>query len=427
MLDLKYVREHAGEVRQNLTDRGVSLDLERLLEHLDTRSRLLAQIQTLREERNANTAAMKGHVAPQQRSELVEVGKRLKRELGELEARLAEVQSETDELALRLPNRTHPDSPRGADESANVEIEVVGNRPTFDFAPADHLTLGTKLDIIDFDTAAKVAGSKFYYLRNQGVFLELALVRFALDVLQSHRFTPLITPDVARTGVTAAIGFNPRGAESNIYNLADEDLTLIGTAEITLGGYHADRTLDASELPLRLAGLSHCFRREAGAAGQFSRGLYRVHQFTKVEMFVVCLPQDSPALHRELLTIEKAIFTKLDIPFRVVDVCTGDLGGPAYRKFDLEAWMPGRGEGGEWGEITSTSNCTDYQSRRLGTRFKNGPNGERGYVHMLNGTAVAVSRAMIALLENHQQADGSVVIPRALRPYTGFARIDVPT
>lgn len=426
MLDLKYVREHAQEVRQNLTDRGVSLDLDRLLAHLDTRSRLLAQLQKLREERNANAAAMKGHVEPPQRSELVEVGKRLKRELGELEARLVEVQSETDELALRLPNRTHPESPRGADESANVEIEVVGNRPAFDFAPADHLTLGTKLDIIDFDTAAKVTGSKFYYLRNQGVFLELALVRFALDVLQSHDFTPLITPDMARTGVTTAIGFNPRGAESNIYNLADEDLTLIGTSEITLGGYHADRTLDAAELPLRLAGLSHCFRREAGAAGQFSRGLYRVHQFTKVEMFVVCLPQDSPALHRELLAIEKAIFTKLEVPFRVVDVCTGDLGGPAYRKFDLEAWMPGRGEAGEWGEITSTSDCTDYQSRRLGTRFKNGPDGERGYVHMLNGTAVAVSRAMIALLENHQQADGSVMIPRALRPYTGFERIDVP-
>ena len=427
MLDLKYVRENADEVRQNLADRGVSLDLDLLLAHIDTRAKLQVQIQALREERNANAAAMKGRLEPEQRSELIETGKRLKQEISELEERVATGQRELDELASRLPNRTHPQSPRGADDSANVEIEVVGTRPTFDFTPADHLELGTKLDIVDFDTAAKVTGSKFYYLRNQGVFLELALARFALDVLQNHGFTPIITPDLARTSVVAGIGFNPRGAEANIYNVEDEELSLIGTAEITLGGYHADQTLDADRLPLRLAGLSHCFRREAGAAGQFSRGLYRVHQFTKVEMFVVCLPQDSEALHRELLAIEKEIFTKLEIPFRVVDVCTGDLGGPAYRKFDLEAWMPGRGAAGEWGEITSTSDCTDYQSRRLGTRFKNGPDGSRGYVHMLNGTAVAVSRAIIALLENHQQADGSVVIPESLRPYTGFARIDVPS
>ncbi|MFW5827003.1 MAG: aminoacyl--tRNA ligase-related protein, partial [Alkalispirochaeta sp.] len=206
-----------------------------------------------------------------------------------------------------------------------------------------------------------------------------------------------------------------------------EDSSLVGTAEITLGGYYSGESLDGSQLPLRMAGLSHCFRREAGAAGQFSRGLYRVHQFTKVEMFVLAHPEDSERIHQEMLNIEKELFSTLEIPFRVVDVCTGDLGNPAYRKFDLEAWMPGRGENGEWGEITSTSNCTDFQSRRLNIRYsrQSGSNKkEKGYVHLLNGTAVAVSRAIIALLENNQQEDGSVIIPPALQPYTGFERID---
>jgi seryl-tRNA synthetase len=226
--------------------------------------------------------------------------------------------------------------------------------------------------------------------------------------------------------VVAGIGFNPRGPESNIYNLSDQESSLVGTAEITLGGYYAGETIGRSELPVRLAGLSHCFRREAGAAGQFSRGLYRVHQFTKVEMFILALPSQSEELHHEMLRLEKEIFTALEIPFRVVDIATGDLGNPAYRKFDLEAWMPGRGDTGEWGEVTSTSNCTDFQSRRLNIRYSGpGPDGkkEKGLVHLLNGTAVAVSRAIIALLENFQRADGSVSIPDALRPYTGFTEI----
>ncbi|MDH7484390.1 MAG: serine--tRNA ligase, partial [Spirochaetales bacterium] len=221
--------------------------------------------------------------------------------------------------------------------------------------------------------------------------------------------------------ILEGIGFNPRGAESNVYTLEGEGTCLIGTAEITLGGYHADSVFDASVLPLRYAGVSHCFRREAGAAGQFSKGLYRVHQFTKVEMFVYCQPEDSEKLHEELRLIEEEIFSGLGIPFRVVDTCTGDLGAPAYRKWDLEAWMPGR-NGGEWGEITSTSNCTDYQARRLNVRYRDAQ-GKNRHVHMLNGTAVACSRAIIAILENFQQADGSVIIPPALVPYCGFDRI----
>jgi seryl-tRNA synthetase len=263
-----------------------------------------------------------------------------------------------------------------------------------------------------------VSGVKFYYLKNEGVFLELGLVRYALDILQKKGFTPFITPDIARTGILEGIGFNPRGAESNVYALEGEDSCLVGTAEITLGGYYSDTILAKNKLPLRMAGLSHCFRREAGAAGQFSKGLYRVHQFTKLEMFVYCLPEESGQFHEELRAIEEEIFTGLNIPFRVVDTCTGDLGAPAFRKWDLEAWMPGRNNG-EWGEVTSTSNCTDYQARRLNIRYKD-DDGKNKFVHMLNGTAIAVSRAIIALMENFQQEDGSVLIPRLLVPYVGF-------
>jgi seryl-tRNA synthetase len=247
------------------------------------------------------------------------------------------------------------------------------------------------------------------------------LVRYALDIVRSKGFTPIITPDIAREEVLEGIGFNPRGEESNIYALEGTGTCLIGTAEITLGGIHADSIIDSESLPIKMAGHSHCFRREAGAAGQYSKGLYRVHQFTKVEMFVYCRPEDSEKYHQEILGIEEDIFQGLEIPFRVVDTCTGDLGAPAYRKYDLEAWMPGRGETGEWGEVTSASNCTDYQARRLGVRYKE--DGKTKYLHMLNGTAVAVSRAIIAIMENFQQEDGSIRIPDKLIPYTGFSQI----
>jgi seryl-tRNA synthetase len=266
-----------------------------------------------------------------------------------------------------------------------------------------------------------VSGPKFYYLKNEAVLLELALIRYALDTLQREGFLLVITPDMAREEIVEGIGFNPRGPESNIYTVEGTGACLVGTAEITLGGYYAQQMLDPGKLPIRMAGLSHCFRKEAGAAGQYSKGLYRVHQFSKVEMFVFCRPEQSEEQHQRLLALEEAIFQGLEVPYRVVDTCTGELGGPAYRKYDIEAWMPGRGEAGQWGEVTSASNCTDYQARRLGIRFKEG--GRSVFVHMLNGTAVAVSRALIVILENFQQEDGSVRIPRELVPYCGFDRI----
>ncbi len=426
MLDLKFVRNNPELVRKNIKQRNVSADLDAVLDLYDRHLETLRAVEDLRTRRNENAAAMKQRLPDDDRQRLIEEGKRLKEEIAFRENDLKTLEKELYAAADSLPNLTHPETPVGSDEGANRELEIVGTVPVFDFTPKDHVELGTNLDIVDFERAAKVSGTKFYYLRNEGVYLELALVRFALDTLKERGFTPMITPDIARTDVVAGIGFNPRGPESNIYNLQDEDTSLVGTAEITLGGYYANETLQTEELPLQMAGLSHCFRREAGAAGQFSRGLYRVHQFTKVEMFILCHPEESERYHLEMLQIEKDIFSRLGIPFRVLDICSGDLGGPAYRKFDLEAWMPGRGDGGEWGEVTSTSNCTDFQSRRLNIRYQKkleGEKKERGYVHLLNGTAIAVSRAIIAILENFQHADGSVTIPEVLRPYTGFDRI----
>lgn len=418
MIDLKFLKDNLAAVEKNIRDRAMRADAAGVVKLYDRRNALIQEADSLRGRRNENAAKMKGRLSPEERAALVEEGKNLKTEIAAIEGRLEEAEKELAAAASRIPNMAHPQAPVGREDKDNLEIKRFGKPPVFSFKALDHVQLGEKLDLIDFDTATKVSGTKFYYLKNEAVFLELALTRYAMDILVQHGFTPMITPDIAKEEILEGIGFNPRGEESNIYALEGTGSCLVGTAEITLGGYHSDSILDKEKLPLQLAGLSHCFRREAGAAGQFSKGLYRVHQFSKVEMFVYCAPEDSEAWHEKLLGIEEQIFSGLDIPYRVVDTCTGDLGAPAYRKFDIEAWMPGRGDEGEWGEVTSTSNCTDYQSRRLGVRYRD--EGKTRYVHMLNGTAIALSRGIIAVLENFQQADGSVKIPPRLVPYTGF-------
>jgi seryl-tRNA synthetase len=253
--------------------------------------------------------------------------------------------------------------------------------------------------------------------------LEIALIQYSMSTLAKAGYVPVITPDMAKVDVLEGIGFIPRGPETQIYSVENTDLCLVATAEITLGGLHMQQVLDEAKFPLKYVGLSHCFRTEAGAPGRDTRGLYRVHQFTKVEMFAYSTPEQSEAVHLEILGHEEAIFQGLGIPYHVIDTCTGDLGGPAYRKYDLEAWMPGRGTAGEYGEVTSTSNCTDYQSRRLNIRSKAAGGKGTRYAHTLNGTAVAITRAIIAILENYQQSDGSVIIPEVLRPFVGKDRI----
>jgi seryl-tRNA synthetase len=421
MLDYKFIRDNLDAVRKNIANRFMKADADLVASLYDKRNELLKRLEDSRRARNENAAAMKGKLGEAVREKLIAEGKALKDAIAAFEKEAEEVEARLLDEARKVPNMAHPDAPVGKEDKDNLEIKRVGEPTKFDFSPKDHVQLGQELDIIDFDTATRVSGTKFYYLKNQGVILELALVRYALDILMRKGFTLFTTPDIAKTEILEGIGFNPRGAESNVYTVEGEGTCLIGTAEITLGGYYSGAILERKDLPLKLAGVSHCFRREAGAAGQFSKGLYRVHQFTKVEMFSYCLPEDSDRIHEELRAIEEEIFSGLGIPFRVVDTCTGDLGAPAYRKWDLEAWMPGR-NGGEWGEVTSTSNCTDFQARRLNVKYKD-DDGKNKYVHMLNGTAMACSRGMIAVIENFQQADGSIKIPAALVPYCGFSEI----
>ncbi|HAP44517.1 MAG: serine--tRNA ligase [Spirochaetes bacterium GWD1_61_31] len=418
MLDIRFIKDNLGAVKANIAARHMHADPDKAVLLHEQKLATLQTLEDQRRRRNEVAEAMKGKLSPEQRTPLIDEGKRLKETIAGLEASLAESEAALHRELWAIPNMAHPDAPIGAEDTSNLEVARFGAPTQFAFPAKDHVELGQALDILDFDTATRVCGTKFYYLKNEAVLLDLALQHYAINKLVKAGFTPFITPDIAKTEILEGIGFNPRGPESNIYAIEGEDMCLIGTAEITLGGYYSGQILDKAKLPLRMVGISHCFRREAGASGQFSKGLYRVHQFTKIEMFVICAPEDSGQQHAELRKIEEELFAGLGIPFRVVDTCTGDLGAPAYRKWDLEAWMPGRNSG-EWGEVTSTSNCTDYQSRRLNIRFKD-LDGKNKYAHMLNGTAIACSRALVSILENFQQADGSVRIPAALVPYTGF-------
>lgn len=421
MLDLQFLCEHLDEVRANCENRGIKVDLDRLIQLRDERRELITSGDRLRGEQK-DVSGKIPKASAEDKPALIARGKELREEVAEVEARQKQTELELREVQAQIPNMTHPDSPVGRSEDDSAVVREWGEKPQFDFEPKDHVDIAQQLDLIEFERAGKVAGHGFYYLKNESVLLELALVQYAVEKLRQEGFTILTTPDLARDEVLEGIGFNPRGNEAQIYSIENSDLSLVATAEITLGGMLKDEILDASELPLKMAGISHCFRTEAGAHGRATRGIYRVHQFTKVEIFGFTAPDVavSDEYHAMILRIEEEIFQGLKLPYRVLDIATGDMGGPAYRKYDLEAWMPGRGE---YGEITSCSNCTDYQSRRLNIRCKK--TGEKGtqFVHTLNGTAVAVTRAMIALLENGQQADGSVVIPEALHKWVGTDRI----
>ncbi len=419
MLDLKFIRDNVEAVKANVQNRFMNADADLVVELYGKYNESLAKLEVIRSKRNENASNMKGKLTPDERNVFIEKGKEFKSQIAELESETSQLKSQLSSEASKIPNMAHPAAPIGKEDKDNLETKRCGTIPTFDFKALDHVQLGESLDLIEFERATKVAGPKFYYLKNEAAILEMALTRYAVDILMKKGFKISITPDIAKVDILEGIGFNPRGEESNIYSIEGTDMCLVGTAEITLGGYHQGEIIDLKDGPILMAGISHCFRREAGAAGQYSKGIYRVHQFTKIEMFVYCKPEESEAIHETLREIEEEIFNGLEVPFRVVDTCTGDLGSPAYRKYDLEAWMPGRGESGDWGEITSTSNCTDYQARRLGVRYKN-DQGKTTICHTLNGTAIAISRALISIMENRQQADGSITIPKALVPYTGF-------
>jgi seryl-tRNA synthetase len=425
MLDRRFVVENAELVKENSRRRNSPADVDRFLGLEQARKAAQQKIDELNRQANDVSKSIGKAQDAAEREARKEEGRRLRELCTTTQAELDQITAEADAVLRQIPNLSHPAAPVGATDEANLEIRRGRHEPRrFDFKPLDHVEIAERLGLIDFEAGAKVAGHGFYFLKNDAVLLELALQRYAVGALMKHGFTPTITPDLARNEILQGTGFIPRGPETQIYSIENSDLSLVATAEITLGGSLADTILDEEQLPVKVCGISHCYRTEAGAGGRASRGLYRVHQFTKIEMFAFTLPEQSEKTLSQFCELECELFDGLGIPYRVVDTATGDLGGPAYRKFDLEAWMPGRGEAGEYGEVTSTSNCTDYQARRLGIRFRK--KGEKGthFVHTLNGTAIACSRGIIAVLENYQNADGSVTVPEALRPWMGKDRIE---
>lgn len=394
-------------VKENNKRRGAKIDVDRLLE-LDTRRReLLHQVEELRALRNQQS-----HTKPTEEeiAKLRQAGE----DIAGMEKELASVENDYNHLLLAVPNLTAPDVPDGGEEDFKV-LEEHGEKPKFDFTPKDHEELLTKLGLIDFERGTKVAGARFYFAQGDLVRLNQALINYGIDTVAKHGYQLVETPDVAKDKILSGIGFAPRGPETQVYSIENSDLSLIGTAEITMGGYHADEILDLSVGPRKYVALSHCFRTEAGAHGRVSKGLYRVHQFTKLEMFIYCKPEDSEKMHEEILDIEKEICDGLELPYRVIDIAAGDLGGPAFRKYDIEAWMVMK-DG--YGEITSTSNCTDYQARRLNIRYK-AEDGDNKFVHTLNGTAIVTSRFPVAIVENYQTKEGTVRISDALQKYMG--------
>ncbi|OGM99902.1 MAG: serine--tRNA ligase [Candidatus Yanofskybacteria bacterium RIFCSPHIGHO2_01_FULL_39_8b] len=413
MLDIKFIRQNQEEVKKSIADRGMNVDVDELL-GLDEKRRVF--VQKIGESRAIRNKGSNTKPLPEDIDKMRILGDKI----AKTEKESKELEVYYTELLEKVPNMIHPDVPRGGEENFKV-LEEYGEITKFDFGPKDHESLMLGLDLIDFERGAKVAGNKFYFAKNDLVRLNQALLNYGIDMVTKHGYVLMETPDLAKDSILSGIGFNPRGQETQIYSIENSDLSLIGTAEITLGGYHADEILDLSKGPKKYVAFSHCFRTEAGSYGRESKGLYRLHQFTKLEMFIYCKPEESESLHKEILDIEKEIVKGLKLPYRIIDTASGDLGASAYRKYDIEAWMPmknpstGSGHGG-YGEITSTSNCTDYQARRLGVRYRQN-DGDIEYVHTLNGTAVVSSRFPLAIIENYQTKEGTIKIPEVLQKY----------
>jgi seryl-tRNA synthetase len=423
MLDLKLIRSEPERVKAALSRRGAAEEVDELLA-LDARRReLLPEIEGAQAERKSLSARI-GEVKKEggDAGELMEAVGALKQTIEAGRAELEAVEADLDRIAAALPNLPDPDAPDGMTEEDAAVMREVGKRPDFDFEPRDHLEIGTALGLIETEAAARLSGSRFAYLKGDLVLLELALVRFAMDLVRGEGHEPVVPPVLVREEALFGTGFLP-GDRDQIYEVPKDGLFLVGTSEVSLAALHADQILGAAELPLRYAGFSSCFRREAGAAGRDTRGIFRVHQFDKVEMFSFVEPSASAAEHERLLAIEERILTELEIPYRVVDIAAGDLGAPAARKFDCEAWVPSQGR---YREVTSCSNTTDFQARRLACRYRPGEGDAPRPVHTLNGTAVAVGRTMIALIENRQERDGAFTLPTILHSYGAPEKIASP-
>ncbi len=420
MLDLKLIRSDPERVKAALVRRGAAEQVDELLA-LDARRReLLPEVENAQAERKTLSKQIgEKKQAGEDATELMAAVQGLKERIEAGKEELEKVEADLDRLALALPNLPDPDAPEGTSEEDAVVIREVGERPEFDFEPRDHLEIGTDLDLIEMEAAARLSGSRFAYLKGDLVLLELALVRFAIELVRGEGHEPVVPPVLVREEALEGTGFLP-GDRDQIYEIPKDELFLTGTSEVALAGLHADQILSAEQLPLRYCAFSTCFRREAGAAGRDTRGIFRVHQFDKVEMFSFVEPSESAAEHERLLAIEERILGELEIPYRVVNVAAGDLGAPAAKKYDCEAWIPSQKR---YRELTSCSNTTDYQARRLKCRYRSADSEAPQAVHTLNGTAVAVGRTMIALIENRQERDGGFTLPKTLHRFGSPERI----
>lgn len=417
MIDIKYARENAQVVKASQKSRGESVELvDELLKADESRRDAIAKFESIRSEQNTFSKQV-GAAKGDEKQQLLTKAKELANEVKAADQLRAEAEQKYREIALKISNIVDANAPVGGEADFKV-LEEIGKPRDFakeGFTPKDHVELGKILKAIDTERAAKVSGARFYYLTGIGALLELALVNLAVNFAVKAGFIPMIPPVLVKPGSMEGTGFLGQAAE-NVFHLKEDDFYLVGTSEVPLAAFHMDETID--NLPIRYAGISPCFRREAGTYGKDTRGIIRVHQFEKVEMFSFCHPDQAQAEHKRLLAWEKEFFKSLELPFRIIDVATADLGSSAVRKFDCEAWIPTQNA---YREVTSTSNCTDFQARRLNIRFKD-ENGTKP-VATLNGTLVAVPRTIVAILENHQQKDGSVMVPKALQGYLGTDRI----
>jgi seryl-tRNA synthetase len=414
MIDLKFIRENPEAVRQGVASKNVDVSIDLILK-LDTERRtLIAESEKLRAEQNRESEAVAAEKDQSVRQKKIEILKKSKEAIKEMQERLEAASNALDKQLRLVPNLPLPDVKVGKDDSENYTLRTFGQPTSFTFKPKDYITLGEELDLIDTERAAKVAGARFGYLKNEAALLEFALVQYAFSTLTEQKFVPVVPPVMINEKSLGSMGYLERGRDE-IYHLDQDDLYLIGTSEHVLGPMHADEVFMETELPRRYAGFSTCFRREAGSYGKDVRGILRVHQFDKIEMFSFTLPEHSAEEHELLLSVEERLMQGLGLPYRVVGIVSGDLGDPAAKKYDIEAWLPSQNT---YRETHSTSNCTDWQARRMNVRVKR-KNGTMEFAHTLNGTAFAVGRTIIAIMENYQREDGTIQVPPVLVPYMG--------
>jgi seryl-tRNA synthetase len=413
MLDIRFIRTHAKEVQENAKRKGYDVSIDELLKVDESKRQLQQVADDLREKRNIISASMKGGKPS---AEVIAEGKAVKEQLVDVEANLKQAETQLNDLLMGLPNMIQPDVPIGGEE-LSVEVKKWGAQET---GATDHLDYAVSRDWVDFERGAKVAGAKFYYLKGDLALLENAITQFALDFVLKKGFTFMTVPHMVNSRVATGTGFAPRASDqSDEYYIEGEDLSLIATAEMSLTGYHADEIIDEDKLPLLYAGLSPCYRKEAGTYGKHTRGLFRVHQFNKLEMYAYTLPEESVGMHERILAIEEELWQAIGIPYHVINIASGDLGAPASKKYDIEYWSK---VDGNYRELTSCSNCTDFQARNLNIRVRR-KNGDVEIVHTLNGTAVSLARSMVAVIEHFQREDGKLAVPAVLQPYLGGRQV----